>query len=401
MPTIRCPECSYSKDTSPSIIPTGCYLITCPICGHTFPPEQADKPPKTASSGTTEIREIPFTFHGKGGEYFGIWIVNTLLKVLTLGFYSPWAKVRKRRYLYGNTQLENHPFDYVADPWVLFRGFLIGVVLFVGYTVLNQFNPLLALPFALVFFLAMPWLIVRSRMFNNRNTSHRNLRFSFAPNYREAYLTFGLLPILTTATLGLAAPYVLYRQKRFLMENNHFGQTPFCFEATVGEYYQVFLRLVGLGLLTLMIVAATGYAGVVYLAPAAGLSTTLAGEGRSEIFAISFVLMFFLLSMASSLYLYVRLNNLNWNRTHLDGHYFNSTLSVRAMAWIFLSNLVAISLSAGLLIPWATIRLTRYRFENLSLIAHGSLDHFVAGKDEEVSAIGEEIGDIFDVEIGL
>lgn len=247
----------------------------------------------------------------------------------------------------------------------------------------------------------MPWLIVRSRMFNNRNTSHRNLRFSFAPNYREAYMTFGLLPLLTTATLGLAAPYVLYRQKRFLMENNGFGQTPFSFEATVGDYYQVFLRLVGLGILTLMIVTAVGYAGIVYLAPATGLPTALSGEGRAQIFAGAFMVVFFLFSMASSLYLYVRLNNLNWNRTHLDGHYFNSTLSVRAMTWIFLSNLIAISLSAGLLVPWATVRLTRYRVENLSLVAHGSLDHFLAGQDEEVSAIGEEIGDIFDVEIGL
>jgi len=401
MPTIRCPECSYSKDTAPSIIPKGYHLITCPVCGHTFTPLQHDEPPQAPRSETAEIREIPFTFHGKSGEYFGIWIVNTLLKVLTLGFYSPWAKVRKRRYLYGNTSLGNHSFDYIADPWVLFRGFLIGVALFISYTVFNQFSPLLALPFTLAFFIAMPWLIVRSRMFNNRNTSHRNVRFSFAPNYREAYMTFGLLPILTTATLGLAAPYVLYRQKRFLMENNQFGQTPFCFEATVGEYYQVFLRLLGSGLLLMMIVAATIYAGVVYLAPVTGLASMLAGEGRSEIFAVTFMLTFFLLSMAFSLYLYVRLNNLNWNRTHLDGHYFNSTLSVRSMAWIFLSNLVAISLSAGLLIPWATVRLTRYRVENLSLVAHGSLDHFLAGQDEEVSAIGEEIGDIFDMEIGL
>jgi len=401
MPIISCPECAYSKDTSPSIIPLGCYSITCPVCGHKFPPQPPKTPPDTPRFSHNEVREIPFSFHGKSGEYFGIWIVNTLLKVLTLGFYSPWAKVRKRRYLYGSTRLEDHPFDYVADPWVLFRGFLIGITLFVGYTLLNQFNPLLALPFTLVFFIAMPWLIVRSRMFNNRNTSHRNLRFSFAPEYRESYLTFGLLPILTTATLGLAAPYVMYRQKRFLMENNRFGQTPFVFEATVGDYYQIFLRLIGLSLLMMMIVAALIYAAVIYVVPATGFFSTLTGEGRSQMFALAFMLIFFLFSIASSLYLYVRLSNLNWNATHLDGHYFNSTLSVRSMAWIFLSNLAAISLSAGLLIPWATIRLTRYRIENLSLVAQGSLDHFLAGQDEEVNAIGEEIGDIFDVEIGL
>ena len=30
-------------------------------------------------------------FTGKASEYFGIWIVNVLLTILTLGIYSAWA----------------------------------------------------------------------------------------------------------------------------------------------------------------------------------------------------------------------------------------------------------------------------------------------------------------------
>lgn len=37
-------------------------------------------------------------FHGKGGEYFAIWLVNALLTIVTLGIYSAWATVRRRRY---------------------------------------------------------------------------------------------------------------------------------------------------------------------------------------------------------------------------------------------------------------------------------------------------------------
>ncbi len=57
-----------------------------------------------------------FQFHGDAREYFRIWIVNTLLTLLTLGLFSAWAKVRKRRYLRGNTELLGHRFDYTADP---------------------------------------------------------------------------------------------------------------------------------------------------------------------------------------------------------------------------------------------------------------------------------------------
>jgi uncharacterized membrane protein YjgN (DUF898 family) len=40
---------------------------------------------------------IPFEFRATGSEYFRIWIVNLLLTLVTLGVYSPWAKVRRLR----------------------------------------------------------------------------------------------------------------------------------------------------------------------------------------------------------------------------------------------------------------------------------------------------------------
>ena len=46
----------------------------------------------------------------------------------TLGFYSPWAKVRRLRYIYGNTGLQVGRFDYHASPWAILRGRLIAVV---------------------------------------------------------------------------------------------------------------------------------------------------------------------------------------------------------------------------------------------------------------------------------
>ena len=52
-----------------------------------------------------------FQFHGRGGEYFGIWIVNILLTIVTLGLYSPWAHVRNKHYFYGNTDLAGERFE--------------------------------------------------------------------------------------------------------------------------------------------------------------------------------------------------------------------------------------------------------------------------------------------------
>ena len=35
------------------------------------------------------IEAYPLEFTGSGGEYFRVWIVNVLLGIVTLGFYTP------------------------------------------------------------------------------------------------------------------------------------------------------------------------------------------------------------------------------------------------------------------------------------------------------------------------
>lgn len=69
-----------------------------------------------------------FSFSGNAREYFGIWIVNLFLSVVTVGIYTAWAKVRRLRYSYGNTHLDGHTFDYHARP----RQILIGRIIVVA-----------------------------------------------------------------------------------------------------------------------------------------------------------------------------------------------------------------------------------------------------------------------------
>jgi uncharacterized membrane protein YjgN (DUF898 family) len=63
---------------------------------------------------------------------------------------------------------------------------------------------------------------------------------------------------------------------------------------------------------------------------------------------------------------------------------------------------VAVAASLGLLMPWATVRIVRYRFDRLKVMSDGSLDRIVAGEaDTGISATGEEIGDLFDFPIDI
>jgi uncharacterized membrane protein YjgN (DUF898 family) len=187
----------------------------------------------------TKMTQVEFT--GKASEYFGIWIVNLLLTILTLGIYSAWAKVRRKKYFYNNTLIDNVGFDYHAKPIAILKGRIIAFIFFVGYAFGGEINVFVPIVFVLLFFLALPWLVVRSSIFNARNTSHRGLRFDFTGKVGEAALVFILLPIVTVLSLYLALPYMSHQKNKFMMSNYRFGLSQFEMKAKVGSFYKVYL----------------------------------------------------------------------------------------------------------------------------------------------------------------
>lgn len=413
--TIVCPHCTFSKDVPKSAIPVGAKQVTCPKCKQSFhlnnetmrtqPAPPASPPsPRPAippqPSPHPAPRTLGFSFHGTARDYFGIWVVNTLLKLLTAGIYSAWAKVRKRCFFYGSTTLHGQPFEYLADPLALFKGWLIAAAAFILYSIGTKISPVLSGVIALLVFLAFPWLVVRSRIFNAANSSYRNIRFGFRPDYRQAYVVFVGLPILTVLSLGLLSPYMLYRQKKFVVENSSYGATPFSFSATVKDFYILSLK-VGLGFIAIfgligIIVGMTGSGLVSAASTGSGIEAL---RGLAVIPIVALPLVYFIMIV----YGQTAMANLSWNGTRIAGGSFRSTLRTRDMALLFVTNALAIMFSLGLMVPWATIRLARYRFERLELETADGLDDVVAaaGSGSAVGAAGDEIGDVFNMPLDI
>lgn len=89
--------------------------------------------PSNVFAKETEFQKLQFT--GTATDYFGIWIVNIFLTVLTLGIYSAWAKVRRRRYFQGHTLLEGNGFGYHATGKQIFLGRLLAFGLFALFVI--------------------------------------------------------------------------------------------------------------------------------------------------------------------------------------------------------------------------------------------------------------------------
>lgn len=333
---------------------------------------------ETVAAAVADGQPIQFEFQGKAGEYFKIWIVNVLLSIVTLGIYSAWAKVRNHRYFYSNTQLAGHSFEYTANPINILKGRIIAVFFFAGYVFSTEFMPVLTLLFVGLFVIGFPWLACKSLAFRNRNTVFRNIRFGFDGTYFEALKAFILWPFLGMISFGLLLPYAVYRQKYFVVHYARYGTTRFQTNFRSGEFYNIYL--VAFGILLLGIIA-TGAIGLV-LPPILPL--------------VSLPLYLFLFAFVNA-----RSMNLIYNQTLLQEHGFDSQIQVAKLAWIYLSNALAVALTIGLAMPWAKVRLAAYHASCLRLQSRGSLDEFVAAQEKYVSAVGEEIGDVFDLDIGL
>ena len=115
---------------------------------------------------------------------------------------------------------------------------------------------------------------------------------------------------------------------------------------------------------------------------------------------VLFVLMIGASMMLMPLWL-SRTQNLIWNRTRLAGFRFSSSLQARRVFWIYLTNALGIVLTLGLFTPWAVIRMARYRIESIAVHGDDHIEDFVAAERESVNAAGEEVTEIFDIDIGF
>jgi uncharacterized membrane protein YjgN (DUF898 family) len=340
----------------------------------------------------------PFQFRGTGGEYFRIWIVNIALTLITFGVFSAWAKVRTRRYFYGNTYVAGHAFDYHAAPWRILVGRLIAFALFGAYNISISITPLFSILWIVIFAAAIPWLIVSSQRFNARNTSYRNVRFNFTGHYWGAFKTFILWPLAGIVTLGTLWPLV-HRAREYYYVNYHsYGGKPFATAFSRWSIYKIYLQ--ALLLLIGLVIGAIALGAVLFV-----LSPHAPGQAaRGAIILISTMigLLVGLSWMVVLAYMGAKTMNLAADNTALDGrHRLGATLSPWQMVWIGVSNILLILLTVGLFYPWARVRSSRYLADHMSLLAASNLDEFTSEALAARSAIGEEIAGFFAFDFGL
>lgn len=358
------------------------------------PPFPPDLPP--AEPYAVRLNKIQrFEFHGTGLEYFGIWIVNILLMIVTLGLYSPWAKVRRLRYFYGNTEVIQRRFDFTGVPSKILKGRLIALAIYFGISLLSGQSWEWMLAGFVIVWIAIPWLLRATIRFNARNSKFSNARFYFAGTNKQAYWLFIKSVVLFILTAGLIFPVLVLFYKRYCFEHLYAGQLKFRFTAT----WLDFMKAMYVPIIVMIVFSAilmNLYGGGINSLSQSQFDGT-AFNGLLGIIGLVYVVLFLVIWP----WIQARVFIATWNNVVLSRSKFQTDCNQWVFVWIVVSNWILRLISFGLLTPWAAIRLYRYKVESLSLYLSNDPNMMMNQLQKDHSAIAEEISDIFDLDISL
>ena len=378
------------------------------------------------STPAGQARHLPIEFTGSGSEYFRIWIVNLLLMLVTFGIYYPWAKVRRLRYFHANTLVGGEPLGFHADPKKMLKGYFLVGVMFALYSAAGKFSALAGFLAFVIVAAIWPALLKSSMQFRLANTSWRGLRFRFKGSTTDAYRAVvplfvpslvilaavmgvvnpGKPPTWYLATLGIVFivtlavfPWLLWNLKQY--QHNHYALASLqtTFKATLGSFYGLFFKTLGVVLLPIGVVVAVAAVKVF-----SGDASPRAMLTPAMVFV--FVTAGFLISASTVIiarpYLTSRLQNLVWTRTGNASLRFVSDLRFTSLLWLTVKNWLLVVLTFGLYWPFAAVAVARLRLEAVTVKTRIDPDTLVSQiRSAEGEAAGDAAGDLFGLDIGF
>jgi len=298
------------------------------------------------------------SFTGEGGRFFGIWAVNIVLTIITLGLYYPWAKIAIRKYLWNETSLENNRFVFHGTGMEVFKGFLIIYAVFIGLIFIMGYYPQGILWLYLILILVIPLALFGGWRYRVSKTSWRGIYFTFDGNFSEFLKVYFVGVFYLIITFGIYSPWFRVRIMKYLFSHTRLGQYRFSFVGDGGDLF--FINLAG-GLLSII-----------------------------------------------TLYIYIpwymkdrfnfTINNIviehDGKKTRLQ-----SVLEGSKLFGVLIVNILIIIFTLGIGTPWAMMRYYKVLLESVNVPNSIDLDNLEQHKNEYNDATGDDLLDFLDIGI--
>lgn len=338
-------------------------------------------------------------------SWVGLSLLNTALRILTLGLYHFWGKTEVRQRIWSAVRVNGEPLEYRGTGGELLRGFLV-----VFFLILLPISIIgFVVPFAVkghpaaegsynigawVFLLTLTGVGVhRARRYRLSRTTFRGIRGGLAGRSRGFAWTYFWTMALVPLTLGWLYPYrslVLYRE---LTNASRFGDTPFEFHGKSSALYRRFW-LVWVGGIALLIGVGAVIASAVGPDPKV-TAQAMTGAKVARIIGALFGAYF----LFGLLYAWYAAGRLNYFAAHtkLAGASFKLRATVPSLIWLTASNFVLRFLTLGILSPVAEARSMRYIVERLSIEGEIPWDRISQNPDQLLKR-GEGLAEALNVD---
>lgn len=385
-----------------------------------------------------EITAYPIEFTGTGGEYFRVWIVNVLLTVVTLGFYTPLARRRTAQYFYGHTLVAGSPLEFTAQTKRMLLGFVMFVALYVAFKVAAETGQDAAAAVMMLGGAALaPYFWASAMRFRFNATRWRGVRLQFTAGWGEVYRAG--IPVFAVALVWIVAvllidnyavvdgpkkapnvPVLLgivlaalvltvlcvirleYNYKSLMVARGRIGGQPGRWKPEFGDFVRIWLATLGVFLLvTVAVFAAIGAAVGGSFALAKGMRPD--GMMAILLFIALGIAMFFLVFLASAparAYREARMFQLVWNNIGVSQvARFKCDLRPWGFVGLRVKNMFLTLLTLGFYRPFARISEYRAKSQSVTLHVKGGLDQLAGQLAREEQAVGDAIADAVGLEL--
>ena len=386
------------------------------------------------------IQPFEIEFSGSGGEFFRVWIVNLLLNIVTLGFYTPFARRRTAQYFYGHTLVAGSPLEFIAQQRRMVFGFLLLVLIYVAFQVAAETgqDTTVAL-FILAGAALAPYLWGSAMRFRLSATRWRGVRLQFAASWGEVYraswpvfaialVWIAVVAAFTAMVGGLpasgrgraaaalpsvpAAAWLLpagaliatvlciirleFNYKSLLVSRAYVGEQAGRWKPVYRDFVRIWMATLGVFLASAVVFA------LVVAAVAGGSITAVSGDrpmGLQVILlgiaaAVAFFFGLLLASAPARAYRQARMFQLVWNNVGVSSiARFKCKLRVGGFVLLRLKNMVLTLLTLGFYRPFAMVSEYRMKTQSVTLHVKGGLDQLVGQLVRQQGGLGDAVAD--------
>jgi uncharacterized membrane protein YjgN (DUF898 family) len=388
------------------------------------------------------VEAFPLAFSGSGGEFFRVWIVNLLLNIVTVGFYTPFARRRTAQYFYGHSMVADSPLEFTAQQRKMVFGFLLLVAIYIAFRLAADTGHDTAMSLFLLAGAALaPYFWASAMRFRLGATRWRGVRLQFSASWAEVYKAswpmFAIAAVWIAAVLAfsalvgdapaesktsaipaqwpaiplpvwlmLAAAVVLtllciirleFNCKSLLVAKAYIGAQAGRWKPVYRDFVRIWLATLGVfiaGALVFALVVAAIAAGTFAGAP----STKPTGVATSILAMVAGVLAFFvgllLASAPARAYRQARMFQLVWNNVGVSRiARFKCSLRTRAFVLLRLKNMLLTLLTLGFYRPFAMVSEYRMKMESVTMHVKGGLDQLVGQLARQQDGLGDALAD--------